>query len=59
MSDIKKSIMAAMARIAKRRPGNSRLIYDKATKTIISVSRDGKKTKCLNVSNEDADMFSR
>lgn len=40
---IKKSIKKAMQRIVIRKPGKSRLVYDKATRTIVIVS--GKKRK--------------
>ncbi len=40
---IKGIIKKAMQRIAIRKPGNSRLVYDKTTRTIVVVS--GKKRK--------------
>lgn len=50
-------IKEAMQAIAQRRPGRSKLVYDKASKTIVAVSTTGTKGAGLNISSEDADMF--
>ena len=38
----RKQIKSAMEMIAQRRPGNSKLIYDRTRKRIIVVSKQGK-----------------
>jgi len=55
---IKKCIQAAMQRIAKRRTGKSKLVYDKATRTIVKVSDRQPPVKVLDISDQEADMFS-
>lgn len=40
----KEEIKEAMKRIARRRQGRSRLVYNKAKRTIVAVSSDGKET---------------
>ncbi len=59
MSTQKEMIKEAMQSIAKRRPGRSKLVYDKARKTIVAVSTTGEtvSVSALNISSEDADMF--
>lgn len=54
----KEMIKEAMQAIAQRKPGRSRLVYDKASKTIVAVSSTGTTAAGLNISSEDADMFS-
>jgi hypothetical protein len=54
----KEMIKEAMQAIAQRRPGRSKLVYDKASKTIVAVSTTGTIVAGLNISSEDADMFS-
>ena len=53
----KEMIKEAMQAIAQRRPGRSKLVYDKASKTIVAVSSSGSVAAGLNISSEDADMF--
>ena len=50
-------ICEAMQAIAQRRPGSSRLVYDKARRTIVAVSATDHTTRGLNITAEDADMF--
>ena len=38
----KKEVGEAMQEIAKRKPGNSRLVFDKTSKTIIAIDRQGR-----------------
>lgn len=40
----------------KRRPGRTRLVYDKMKKTIMAVSASSSVATGLNISSEDADM---
>jgi len=55
----KAMIREAMEVIAKRRPGRSRLVYDRATRTIVVVSQLGAKYPVhdLHIGLEDADMI--
>lgn len=53
----KEMIKEAMQAIAQRRPGRSKLVYDKMSKTIVAVSTSGSVAAGLNISSEDADMF--
>lgn len=59
MGKLKAMIASAMQRITKRRPGNSRLVYDKATRTIKVVSRSGatKPAQVLRITSDEADIF--
>lgn len=53
-------IKAAMSRIAKRKQGQRRLVYDKATRSIVSVDRRGNKTPSgLRIGPDEADCFAR
>lgn len=54
----KEMIKEAMQAIAQRRPGKSKLVYDKVRKTIVAVSTTDQTVAGLNISSEDADMFS-
>ena len=54
----KEMIKEAMQSIAQRRPGRTKLVYDKATKTIVAVSSTTQTPAGLKISSEDADMFS-
>ncbi len=54
----KEMIKEAMQAIAQRRPGKSKLVYDKVRKTIVAVSTADQTAAGLNISSEDADMFS-
>jgi len=47
-----KSIKKAMQRIAIRRPGKSRLVYDKTTRTIVVVSGKERKDTGLKTQEE-------
>ena len=57
MQTQKEMIKEAMQAIAQRRPGRSKLVYDKTSKTIGAVSTSGSVAAGLNISSEDADMF--
>jgi len=54
----KAMIREAMQAIAERRPGRTRLVYDKAKRTIVAVSSSDNPPRGLNITAEDADMFS-
>lgn len=41
----------------KNKKEKNKLVYDKATKTIVAVTPRGKQTNVLTISNEDADMI--
>lgn len=53
----KEMIREAMQSIAQRKPGRSKLVYDKTRKTIVAVSSSDQTVSGLNISSEDADMF--
>ena len=53
----KEMIREAMQAIAQRRSGRTKLVYDKAKKTIVAVSTTDQISRGLNISSEDADMF--
>lgn len=57
MATQKEMIQEAMQAIAQRRPGRSRLVYDKSQRTIVAVSTSDDSVRGLNISAEDADMF--
>ncbi len=57
MATQKEMIKEAMQAIAQRKPGNSKLVYDKARRTIVAVSSTQQMAAGLNISSEDADMF--
>lgn len=57
MASQKEMIKEAMQAIAQRKPGRSKLVYDKVSKTIVAVSNTGYVPTGLNISSEDADMF--
>lgn len=57
MTTQKEMIKDAMQAIAQRRQGKSKLVYDKKLKTIVAVSNTGQVMAGLNISSEDADMF--
>ena len=50
-------IHEAMQAIAQRKPGRSKLVYDKTQRTIVAVSTTDSAVRGLNISAEDADMF--
>lgn len=55
--DQRSMIRDAMQAIAQRKPGKSRLVYDKTKRTIIAVSEGVSTPKALNITADDADMF--
>lgn len=62
MQTQKEMIKEAMEAIAGRKPGKNKLVYDKIKKTIVAVSiteQTEQKVTALNISAEDADMFSQ
>ncbi len=58
MATQKEMIREAMQAIAQRKPGRSKLVYDKTQRTIVAVSTSDDTVRGLNISAEDADMFS-
>lgn len=57
MATQKEMIGEAMQAIAQRKPGRSKLVYDKIQRTIVAVSTTDATVRGLNISAEDADMF--
>jgi hypothetical protein len=59
MSKLKKQITEAMKKIVIRKPGRSRLVYDKATRIIYCVDDQTKARKptSLIIHEDDADVF--
>ena len=57
MTSQKDMIREAMKAIAQRKPGRSKLVYDKTLRTIVAVSVTDSAVRGLNISSEDADMF--
>ena len=59
MSELKKIIKDAIEKIAQRKPGRSRLVYDKATRTIRCVDSQtlASKPTGLVIHDTDADVF--
>jgi hypothetical protein len=55
----KEMIKEAMQAIAQRKPGRTKLVYDKTRKTIVAVSSSDQSVSGLNITSEDADMFSK
>ena len=55
--DQKEMIKEAMQSIATRKPGRTKLVYDKTRKTIVAVSALDQSSNALKISAEDADMF--
>ena len=53
----KAMIREAMQAIAERRPGRTKLVYDKSQRTIVAVSASDQTPRGLNITAEDADMF--
>ena len=53
----KEMIREAMRAIAQRKPGRSKLVYNKVKKTIVAVPATDQAPRGLNISSEDADMF--
>lgn len=58
MQTQKEMIKEAMQAIAARKPGRSKLVYDKTKRTIVAVSVADQTRTGLNITAEDADMFS-
>src|ERR1035437_7883830 len=50
-------IRDAMKAIAERRPGRSKLVYDKTKRTIVAVSEGTLTPRALNITPDNADMF--
>jgi molybdopterin/thiamine biosynthesis adenylyltransferase len=50
-------IREAMKAIAERRPGRTKLVYDKTRRTIVAVAENAQVPRALNITAEDADMF--
>jgi molybdopterin/thiamine biosynthesis adenylyltransferase len=50
-------IRDAMKSIAERRPGRTKLVYDKAKRTIVAVAEGSEPPRALNITADDADMF--
>ncbi|WP_100177905.1 ThiF family adenylyltransferase [Bradyrhizobium nitroreducens] len=55
--DQRSMIREAMQSIAQRKPGKSKLVYDKTKRTIVAVSEGVTTAKALNITADDADMF--
>lgn len=55
--DQRSMIREAMQAIAQRKPGKSKLVYDKAKRTIVAVSEGASTPQALNITADDADMF--
>ena len=52
-------IREAMEAIAQRRPGRTRLVYDKSRRTVVAVAATEGVSRGLDITAEDADMFAR
>jgi molybdopterin/thiamine biosynthesis adenylyltransferase len=50
-------IREAMQAIAQRKPGRSKLVYDKTKRTIVAVAEGSQAPQALNITADDADMF--
>jgi molybdopterin/thiamine biosynthesis adenylyltransferase len=50
-------IRDAMKSIAERKPGRTKLVYDKAKRTIVAVAEGSQVPRALNITADDADMF--
>jgi hypothetical protein len=50
-------IREAMQSIAERRPGRTKLVYDKSRRTIVAVATGTQTANALDITAEDADMF--
>ena len=55
--DQRSMIRDAMQAIAQRKPGKSKLVYDKTKRTIVAVSEGVPTPQALNITADDADMF--
>jgi molybdopterin/thiamine biosynthesis adenylyltransferase len=50
-------IRDAMKSIAERKPGRTKLVYDKTKRTIVAVAEGAQAPRALNITADDADMF--
>lgn len=50
-------IQDAMKAIAERKPGRTKLVYDKTKRTIVAVAEGSQVPRALNITADDADMF--
>jgi molybdopterin/thiamine biosynthesis adenylyltransferase len=50
-------IRDAMQAIAQRKPGRTKLVYDKTKRTIVAVAEGTQTPRALNITADDADMF--
>src|SRR5258705_11563258 len=50
-------IREAMKSIAERRPGRTKLVYDKTKRTIVAVAEGSQTPRALNITADDADIF--
>src|ERR1700686_2588054 len=50
-------IREAMKSIAERKPGRTKLVYDKTKRTIVAVAEGAQAPRALNITADDADMF--
>ncbi|MFN0244738.1 MAG: HesA/MoeB/ThiF family protein [Planctomycetota bacterium] len=50
-------IRDAMKSIAERKPGRTKLVYDKTKRTIVAVAEGTQTPRALNITADDADMF--
>src|SRR6266436_3553184 len=50
-------IQDAMKAIAERKPGRTKLVYDKTKRTIVAVAAGTDAPRALNITADDADMF--
>ena len=50
-------IREAMKSIAERKPGRTKLVYDKTKRTIVAVAEGTQAPRALNITADDADMF--
>lgn len=59
MSDTQQQQMIrdAMKAIAERKPGRTKLVYDKTKRTIVAVVAGAEAPRALNITADDADMF--
>jgi molybdopterin/thiamine biosynthesis adenylyltransferase len=55
--DQRSMIREAMQAIAQRKPGKSKLVYDKTKRTIVAVTEGSYTPQALNITADDADMF--
>src|SRR5262245_18301124 len=50
-------IREAMKAIGERKPGRTKLVYDKTKRTIVAVAEGAQAPRALNITADDADMF--